>query len=151
MRYNWFMEPATETETPLSSADYRTLSNFRYEIRRFLHFSEEAARAEGLEPQQHQLLLAIEGLDEQGSPTISQLAGHLILRHNSAVNLVDRLEQRGLVERVRGAQDRRQVRVRLTREGSEMLHRLTHMHRQELRRSGPKLIQVLGGVIDAVR
>ncbi len=145
------MDPAPSTEIPLSPADYRALSNFRYEIRRFLHFSEEAARAEGLEPQQHQLLLAIEGLDEPGSPTISELAAHLILRHNSAVGLVDRMEQRGLVERVRGAPDRRQVRVRLTPEGSEVLHRLTHMHRQELRRSGPKLIQALGGVIHAAR
>lgn len=143
------MDP--QIETRLSPADYRALSNFRYEIRRFLHFSEEAAAAEGLEPQQHQMLLAIEGLDEHGSPTISQLADHLILRHHSAVGLVDRLEQRGLVERARGGEDRRQVRVLVTKEGLEKLHRLARIHREELRRSGPKLVRALGGVIDSVR
>jgi DNA-binding MarR family transcriptional regulator len=145
------VDPVTRTETQLSPADYRALSNFRYEIRRFLHFSEEAARAEGLEPQQHQMLLAIEGLDENGSPTISQLADHLIVRHHSAVGLVDRLEQRGLVERTRGGEDRRQVRVCLTKVGVDNLHRLTRIHREELRRSGPKLVKALRGVIDSVR
>ncbi|HUB33497.1 MAG TPA: MarR family transcriptional regulator [Bryobacteraceae bacterium] len=140
-----------QPETLFTRADYRALSRFRYEIRRFLHFSEEAARAEGLEPQQHQLLLAIEGLDDHGSPTIRQLAEHLILRHHSVVGLVDRLEERGLVERVRGAEDRRQVCVRLSAAGSEILHRLSRIHREELRRSGPKLVEALGGVIESVQ
>ena len=97
------------------------------------------------------MLLAIEGFDDHGSPTIGQLADHLILRHHSAVGLVDRLEERGLVERVRGAEDRRQVHVRLTAEGSQILHRLSRIHREELRRSGPKLVEALGGVIESVQ
>src|SRR5438067_2179982 len=108
--------------------EYRSLSDFRYHIRRFLHFSEEASRAEGLEPQQHQLLLAIQGLDELEGPTIGQLAEHLVIRHHSAVGLIDRLERQGLVERIRGEGDRRQVRIRLTSEGAEKLRRLSKLH-----------------------
>ena len=98
----------------MTQADYRALSQFRFHIRRFLHFSEEAARAEGLEPQQHQMLLAIQALDGGEGPTIGELADHLVIRHHSAVGLVDRLTARGLAERFRGNGDRRQVRVRLT-------------------------------------
>ena len=134
-------------EKSLSQADYRALGSFRYEIRRFLHFSEEAARAEGLEPQQHQILLAIQGFDESGGPTIGQLAEHLFLRHHSAVGLIDRLEERGMVTRLRGEEDRRQVRVRMTEAGERTLHRLAHLHREELRRSGPQLVESLLRVI----
>src|ERR1051326_8766415 len=112
----------------MTQADYRALSEFRYQIRRFLHFSEEAARAEGLEPQQHQMLLAIQALGEPEPPTIGELADHLVVRHHSAVGLADRLEKRGLVERARGGLDRRQVRLRLTPEGSEKLNRLSKLH-----------------------
>jgi DNA-binding MarR family transcriptional regulator len=123
--------------------DYRALSEFRYQSRRFLHFSEEAARAEGLEPQQHQLLLAIRGLGGDPGPTIGELAAHLIVRHHSAVGLVDRLADHGLVERVRGEDDKRQVRVQLTREGAAKLRRLSAVHREELRDSGPRLVEAL--------
>jgi DNA-binding MarR family transcriptional regulator len=134
----------------LSQSDYRALSGFRYQIRRFLHFSEEAARAEGLEPQQHQMLLAIQALDDPGDPTIGQLAEQLLVRHHSAVGLIDRLEERGLVVRIRGGEDRRQVRVRMTAEGSRMLHRLTRLHRDELRQSGPKLVASLRALIEHI-
>lgn len=113
-----------------------------------MHFSEEAARAEGLEPQQHQMLLAIEGSDEPGGPTVGHLAEHLFIKHHSAVGLLDRLEERGLIERVRGDEDRRQVRVRMTAEGTDKLHRLTHLHREELRQSGRKLVEALRAVIE---
>jgi DNA-binding MarR family transcriptional regulator len=132
----------------MTRADYRALSAFRYHIRRFLHFSEEAARSEGLEPQQHQLLLAIQGLAEAEGPTIGELADHLVLKHHSAVGLVDRLEARRLVERVRGDGDRRQVRVRLTSDGAEKLERLSALHQDELRDSGPHLVEALKHVID---
>src|ERR1700730_8470449 len=103
----------TEAE-PVTDVDYRSLHEFRYQIRRFLHFSEAAARAEGLEPQQHQMLLAIRALEEPGGPTVGKLAEQLMVRHNSAGGLLDRLVERGLVERIRGGEgDRRQVRVRL--------------------------------------
>ena len=123
------------------------MSRFRFQIRRFLHFSEEAARSEGLEPQQHQMLLAIEASDEGGGPTVGHLADVLLIRHHSAVGLLDRLEERGLVVRVRSDEDRRQVRVRVTEAGAAKLHRLAQQHQEELRQSGPELVEVLRAVI----
>lgn len=133
----------------LSTADYRALAEFRYLVRKFLHFSESAAQAEGLEPQQHQMLLAIRALDHPGGPTIGQLADYLLLRHHSAVGLVDRLEQGRLVQRARSDEDRRQVRVQLTELGTEKLHRLTHEHREELATTGPDLVTALQAVLEA--
>jgi len=124
------------------------LSRFRYQIRRFLYFSEEAARAEGLEPQQHQMLLAIEASGEDGGPTVGYLAEQLFIRHHSAVGLLDRLEERGLVERTRGLEDRRQVRVRMTAAGSDKLNRLSRQHREELRKSAPELVEALRAVVE---
>jgi DNA-binding MarR family transcriptional regulator len=132
----------------LTRADYHALSEFRYQIRRFLHFSEEAAAAEGLEPQQHQMLLAIQGLDDPGGPTVGRLAEYLMVKHHSAVGLVDRLEERSLVERVRGEGDRRQVRVRIAAEGMRKLKRLTKLHREELRQSGPQLVETLRHIVE---
>jgi len=132
----------------LAVADYQALAGFRYQIRRFLHFSEEAARVEGLEPQQHQLMLAVCGLNTTLGPTVGELAAHLLIRHHSAVGLIDRLAERGLVERVQGAEDRRQVRIRLTAEGERKLKRLAGVHRAELRQSGPALVSVLQGLLD---
>lgn len=135
----------------LRLSDYQALGQFRYQIRRFLHFSEDAARAEGLEPQQHQLMLAIRSwrAPETGPayPTIGDLAEHLLLKHHSAVGLVDRLTERGLVQRVREASDRRQVRVHLTPEGLEKLKRLSNIHLQELRASGPVLVNALSSLL----
>ncbi len=132
----------------LRLADYRALGQFRFQIRRFLHFSEAAARAEGLEPQQHQMLLAIRAWDGSHEPTISDLAEHLFLKHHSAVGLIDRLAERGLAERVRVSEDRRQVQVRLTPEGVEKLRRLSSAHRQELQNTAPHLVQALQSLID---
>lgn len=131
----------------MTQADYRALSEFRYQIRRFLHFSEEAARAEGLEPQQHQMLLAIQALDDPDGPTVGRLAEHLVVRHHSAVGLVDRLEARGLACRMRGSGDRRQVRVQLTAQGAGMLRRLSALHQDQLRHSGPVLVEALHRII----
>ena len=105
----------------MKASEYRALSEFRCQIRRFLHFSEAAARSEGLEPQQHQILLAVRGLADRQGPTVGELAEHLILRHHSVVGLIDRLEQHGLVERVRDDADRRQVRVILTPDGAKII------------------------------
>ena len=133
----------------LSEADYRSLGTFRYEIRRFQHFSEEAAKTEGLEPQQHQMLLSIRALENgDGGPTIGQLAEHLFIRHHSAVGMIDRLAERGLAERERGEEDRRQVRVRLTDEGRLKLLKLARIHREELRQSGPGLVETLRHLLE---
>lgn len=131
----------------LTSHDYLALGEFRYRIRHFLHFSEFAARQEGLEPQQHQLLLAVRSLERSEGPTIGDLAEHLFIRHHSAVGLVDRMEERGLIERMRGPGDRRQVRVRLTARGEEKLKKLSVIHRGELRNSGPALVEALSGLL----
>jgi DNA-binding MarR family transcriptional regulator len=131
----------------LTHDHYRALADFRYQIRRFLHFSEDAARQEGLEPQQHQMLLAIWALTGAEGPTIGKLAAHLLVRHHSAVGLIDRLAGRGLVERTRNAQDRRQVQVQLTEAGEVILRHLTGIHREELRKSGPLLVHILSDLL----
>jgi DNA-binding MarR family transcriptional regulator len=132
----------------ISRSDYQALSEFRYQIRRFLYFSETAAHAEGLEPQQHQMILAIRASAEPDGPTIGTLAEHLLIRHNSAVGLIDRLVSRGLVVRTPGTKDRREVRVNLTREGDDILSRLSAQHHAELRESIPALITVLTSLLE---
>jgi DNA-binding MarR family transcriptional regulator len=138
------------SDTNLTSEDYWALGEFRYRIRRFLHFSEEAARQEDLEPQQHQLLLAIRAVEDPPGPTIGALAEHLFIRHHSAVGLIDRLEERGLVVRAREAADRRQVRVHLTPEGEGKLQRLSAVHREELLQTGPLLVETLRALLQGL-
>lgn len=112
----------------------RDLAWFRYNLRRFLRFSEKAARACGVTPQQHQLMLGIAGFTEKGRATISDLAEFLQERNNSVVGLVERAVDSGLVRRRAGKRDRRQVVVTLTPRGEEILSTLTHLHRDEVRR-----------------
>jgi DNA-binding MarR family transcriptional regulator len=116
----------------LTGAQYRQLLEFRTALRQFLHWSEEQARAEHLTPAQHQLLLAIRG--DGGEPTVGEVAERLLLRHHSAVGLVDRAAEAGLVQRVRDTSDHRVVRLRLTRVGAAKLARLSARHFEELRR-----------------
>jgi DNA-binding MarR family transcriptional regulator len=116
----------------LSDGDYARLLEFRVELRRFLHWSEEAAAAAGLTPAQHQLLLAVRGAPD--APTIGDVADLLLLRHHSAVELVDRAETAGLVERRPDHDDQRVVRVALTRDGSARLEALSASHLEELAR-----------------
>ena len=134
----------------LTSEDYAALGELRFRIRRFLHFSEEAARASGLEPQQHQMLLALRAVADPQGPTVGSLADHLLIRHHSAVGLIDRLEERGLVERARGNSDRRQVRVRLTEAGERTLVQLSTVHRAELQKTGPALVEALHAVLEPI-
>ncbi len=128
-------------EIPIT--EYQTLAEFRYQLRRFLRFSEQAARAAGLEPQQHQLLLAVKGLPEGSKATISVLAERLQIAHHSAVELIDRLAQRGYIQRCRDEADQRRVLVSLTPQGEEVLRNLSLAHRTELRSTGPALVQAL--------
>jgi DNA-binding MarR family transcriptional regulator len=130
---------------------YRALAEFRWKLRRFLAFSENAAREVGLEPRQHQLLLALRGLPPDVEPTVQALAERLVLRHNTVVELVDRLEAAGLVRRERDTTDRRRVRVALTSRSEQMLYRLTDSHLDELRMLAPELVGVLNGVLRATR
>lgn len=139
--------PATAPGRPVTTEGYRQLAEFRYRIRRFLHFSEEAARSKGIEPQQHQLLLAIKGLPPGARPNIGTLAQRLCLRHHSAVELIDRLEASGAVRRRHGGEDRREVLVELTRDGEALLRQLSVEIRQELRVTGPALADALLAVL----
>jgi DNA-binding MarR family transcriptional regulator len=127
----------------LSLPEYQALAEFRRSIRSFLHFSEQQVRAQGLEPQQHQLLLAIRGLPDGTSATIGELAARMLLKHHSMVELVDRLERRGYVRRSSGSQDHRQVLVRLSPAGASVLRRLSLAHHQELETAGPALARAL--------
>ncbi|MGA9244403.1 MAG: MarR family transcriptional regulator [Silvibacterium sp.] len=156
IRLNWrivsmaFSGQDVRSEThrrDVSAAGYRQLAEFRYRIRQFLHFSEEAARSRAIEPQQHQLLLAIKGLPEGARPTVTALSQRLCLRHHSTVELVDRLVEHGAVRRRPSDQDRREVLVELTAHGEELLHQLSVLHWEELRVSGPALFEALGVVV----
>ena len=126
---------------------YRDLAEFRRQIRQFLHFSETSAKERGIEPQQHQLLLTLQGLPEGTKPTIRELALRMFLQHHSAVELVNRLETAGAVERVACEDDRREVLVRLTAAGRGKIHKLAVAHRNELENSGPELAKALKSVL----
>jgi DNA-binding MarR family transcriptional regulator len=126
------------------ATDYRSLSDFRYEIRRFMNFSEKAARDAGLEPQQHQALLTIKGLPAHRIATIGVLSERLQIQHHSAVELADRLEAKRLIRRSRSQQDRRAVVLGLTARGESLLREITVPHLRELRTAGRKLLHTLG-------
>ena len=130
-----------------SSVDYQALAEFRYQIRKFLTFSQQAARAAGIDPQQHQLLLAIRGLPESIKPSIRALAERLQIRHHSAVDLIDRSVAHGLVQRQRDGIDRRQVTIQLTAKGERLLNELSIHHHEELRHAGRELAQVLRSIV----
>jgi DNA-binding MarR family transcriptional regulator len=130
----------------LSRDEYRALAEFRHQVRRFLCFSEEQVRALGMEPQQHQLLLAIRGLPDGATATIGELAERLQLKHHSTVELVNRLEKQGHVARELSRQDRRQVIVRLTSSGAAVLRQLSLAHHEELETAGPRLARALGAI-----
>ncbi len=139
---------SAETFGPdVSDEDFRRLAEFRHCIRQFLHFSEEAARSKGIEPQQHQLLLAVKGLPEGARPTVTSLSRQLCLRHHSTVELIDRLVEQGAVRRRQGDQDHREVLVELTPHGEALLHRLSILHWEELSVSGPALSEALHAVV----
>jgi DNA-binding MarR family transcriptional regulator len=122
------------TEDHFSDADYRRLLRFRTELRRFLHWSEEQAEDMGITAAQHQLLLAVRGAGDPDGPRVGDVADALLLRHHSAVGLVDRAAEAGLVRRFEDRQDHRVVRLRLTAKGRSKLAQLSHRHAEELER-----------------
>ena len=129
--------------TPESDALLQTLAEFRFELRRFLHFSENAALGEGLHPQQHQLLLQVAGAPANTVVTIAYAAERLGLRHNSVVELVNRSENEGLLVRTTDPEDLRRVLLRLTRKGRQALERLTEDHAREIHELAPRLVRTL--------
>lgn len=116
----------------LTKSDYEALSEFRYQLRRFLRFSEQAAEEEGLTPLQYQLMLHIKGFPERQSATVGELAERLQAHHHGVVALVTRCEQAGLVTRIPSKTDRRQVNVHLTPMGEQRLQRIAKRHHAEL-------------------
>jgi len=124
-------------------SDFQLLAEFRHQLRMFMVFSENAARAVGLAPQQHQALLAIKGFSGGGAPTVGDLAQQLTIRHHSAVGLADRLVEARLLVRNIDASDRRKTTLVLTKRAEKLLTALSATHRDELRRTGPLLRNVL--------
>lgn len=135
----------------LRDEDYRRLLQFRVDLRRFLHWSEEMAEKAGVTPAQHQLLLAIRGHGGQNGdgaegPTIGDVAAYLLLRHHSAVGLVDRAVKAGLIERHEDPVDRRMVRLSLSALGSQTLQRLSELHLEEIKRLAPRIQAISQGL-----
>jgi DNA-binding MarR family transcriptional regulator len=131
----------------LRDADYEDLLALRTGLRRFLRWSEQQAEGAGLTPAQHQLLLAIRGHSDHRGPTVGEVADYLLLRHHSAVGLVDRADAAKLVKRVRDPQDHRVVRLQLTAAGSKRLEALSEAHLEELGRLGRTLPSAWRGLM----
>jgi DNA-binding MarR family transcriptional regulator len=127
----------------LTLSDYQALAEFRHQIRKFLHFSEQAVRKAGLERGQYQLMLAIKGMPAGIRPRIRELATRMQIRHHSAVELINRLESGGYVRRQRAQDDRREVLLALTPLGERTLAELALHHHEELRSAGPTLVAAL--------
>lgn len=134
----------------VSQKDYEALADFRYALRRFLHSSEEAARKNGLSPQQHQALIAIRGFPKGELVTVGALADRLCSKPQSTSELISRLQKQGLVERYGSEADGRQVVLALTPHGEEVLRGLSAVHRQELRKLSPELREALASFYEEV-
>lgn len=132
----------------ITLSEYQSLAEFRYQLRCFLHFSEQAARDLGLEPHQHQLLLTLKGLPQGKLATVSELAERLQIQHHSAIELINRMVDRDLLERSQDEKDHRKVIISFTPYGEEVLRKLSLLHRTELRSSGPELVESLHSVIN---
>jgi DNA-binding MarR family transcriptional regulator len=133
-----------ERRYQLDTRDYAQLAAFRHALRKFLRFSEMAAAAVGLTTQHYQAMLVLRGCPDDRRVTINDLAQQLLIKHNSAVELVDRLAREGLVVREPSSADRRKVELRLTGRGRQVLSKLARMHRGELQRIGPILKRFFG-------
>src|SRR6202051_3364154 len=135
----------------LTLSDYEALAESRYQIRRFLHFSEQVVKKSGLERGQYQLMLAIKGMPSGIRPRIQELANRMQIRHHSAVELVNRLEAGGFVHRTPAQDDRREVFLALTPKGEKVLAELALHHHDDLRSSGPEWVTALRCVLQSHR
>lgn len=135
--------PAKARSAFVKKGDYEALAEFRYALRKFLAFSEVAASHAGLTPQQHQALLAIKGAPETDWLSISQIADRLLVRHHTAVELVDRLVALGLVVRMADPEDGRRIQVHMTKDGEERLRALSAVHIKEVKNIQPTLRKLL--------
>ena len=142
LRYNYVVL----RQSP-SRLNYPAIAGFRYAIRRFLNFSADAARDAGLEPQQYQLLLALKGLPPTETPTIGALAAKMLIRHHSAVELINRLEAHRLIRRSHNPSVRREVLLQLTARGERMVQKIASDHWAELQTAGRELIVTLENIL----
>lgn len=142
-------EPARSSQkTPaLTPDDIQRLAEFRFQLRRFLHFSNVAAEGAGLRPQQYQLLQCVSGMPDELEPTIAHVAARMLLKHNSAVELVDRTIEQGLLKRIADPADHRRILLRVTPQGERVLDSLAAYHLEELEQAGPELIRALRRVL----
>jgi DNA-binding MarR family transcriptional regulator len=131
----------------ITTADYRALAAWRYRVRLFLQEGDAAARRVGLEPQQYLLMLAIRGLPGAAEATVQTLANRLMLKHNSTVELIDRLEAHGYVRRNQNQDDRRQVRVELLPRGKKLVEKVARQRLTELRTEGTELVNALNALM----
>jgi DNA-binding MarR family transcriptional regulator len=132
----------------ITAEEYRALAELRHCIRLFVREGDAKARAAGLEPQQYLILLAIRGLPGSAEATIRVLADRLALKHHSVVELVDRLEQRGLVKRARSRDDRRRVLVSLLTRGDKLLEEVARHRIGELRSSGAAFVKAIEALLE---
>ena len=139
-------EPIT---SEIDLAHLRRLAEFRFQLRRFLHFSQDAAEQAGLRTQQYQLLQCVGGMPEGAAPTIANVAARMLLKHNSAVELVDRAIEQGLLRRVTNPVDHRCILLRMSPQGERLLASLAEFHTRELEQLGPELVRALYRVLHA--
>ena len=133
--------------TGITSSDYRALAELRYRIRHFLSESDHAARRVGLEPQQYLLLLMVRGLPDGAAPSVRVLAERLGLKHNSTVELINRMEARGYVQRSRNPRDGRQVLVVIEPRGQKLLERVARQRISDVRSRGAELVEAMAAVV----
>jgi DNA-binding MarR family transcriptional regulator len=138
---------ASASPRVLSRTEFQRLAEFRFQLRRFLHFSNAAAEAAGLRPQQYQLLQCVYGMPDELPPTIAHVAARMLLKHNSAVELVDRTTEQGWLRRSSDPTDHRCILLRLTPKGERALASLAAHHLVELEQAGPELIRALRRVL----
>jgi DNA-binding MarR family transcriptional regulator len=143
--------PAPGARAAVNTSAIRRLAWFRYRLRQFLRFSEQAVRSAGATPQQYLLLLGIAGYTGRGWATVSELSEYSQQRHNAVVGLVQRAERRGLVRKEPGTRDRRFVRVRLTRRGANLLRRLASLHYDEVQNLSEQIEKILKAGPQAIK
>jgi DNA-binding MarR family transcriptional regulator len=137
-----------DSGTVLSVDQFQRLAEFRFQLRRFLHFSNIAAEGAGLRPQQYQLLQCVYGMPQELDPTIANVAARMLLKHNSAVELVDRTIEQGLLRRSPDPTDHRRILLRVTAQGERLIASLAEYHLAELELAGPELIRALKRVLN---
>jgi DNA-binding MarR family transcriptional regulator len=135
------------TAETISVEQFRKLAEFRFQLRKFLHFSHAAAEQCGVRPQQYQMLQCVSGMPAELDPTIANVAARMLLKHNSAVELVDRMIEQGLLRRSPDPTDHRRILLRVTTQGERILASLAEYHMEELEQAGPELIRALRRVL----